>query len=54
MSVARYRFGRQLTLASVVGCADVVLGPIVNGAVASAWRHWRHAWSRTEIVGAEN
>jgi bifunctional enzyme CysN/CysC len=40
------------TLASVVGSADVVLGPILNGAVASAWRHWRHARSRTELLGA--
>jgi hypothetical protein len=40
------------TLASVVGSADVILGPILNGAVASAWRHRRHARSHTELLGA--
>ena len=40
------------TLASVVGLADVVLGPLLNSAVASAWRHWRHARSHTELLGA--
>ena len=39
-------------LGAVVGVADVVLGPLLNRAVASAWRGWRHARSRTEMVGA--
>jgi sulfate adenylyltransferase subunit 1 (EFTu-like GTPase family) len=42
------------TLASVVGLADVVLGPLLNGAVASAWRHWRHARSQNELLGARH
>jgi bifunctional enzyme CysN/CysC len=29
------------TLAIVVGMADVILGPILNRGVASAWRRWR-------------
>jgi bifunctional enzyme CysN/CysC len=40
------------TLASVVGLADVVLGFILNGAVALVWRHWRHARSQSELLGA--
>ena len=40
------------TLATVVGLADVVLGPILNRAVASAWRGWRHSRSRSEPLGA--
>jgi hypothetical protein len=39
-------------LGSVVGVADVVLGPLLNRTVSSVWRGWRHSRSRTEMLGA--
>ncbi len=38
-------------LGGVVGLADIVLSPLLNRAVAAAWRHWRHVRSHTEILG---
>lgn len=38
-------------LGGVVGLADVILSPLLNRAVASVWRHWRHARSHFEMLG---
>ena len=38
-------------LGAVVGLAEVVLTPLLNRAVASAWRHWRHTRANIGAVG---
>jgi bifunctional enzyme CysN/CysC len=39
-------------LGAVIGVADVGLSPLLNHAVASIWRHWRHLRGPVKIVGS--